>query len=290
MENNDYMDYLMHSGVKGMHWGVLRYQNPDGSLTALGKLRYGVKGSGSKVGRTLSKVTGNINSNNSVTKKGAKYINIGRNVSTKAANLMDKAVTGINRTTRNLNTFNDKVATAANNAGTAAKKAYSSTKSYLGKGKNVAKMLLSGNKEGAKAAIKNSATYKKISSVYSGAKSKVSNLSESISDAYSTSLSKMSSMITSGKSTLSAVRSAGQDYYRQIKDIVSQKYSRVKSTASSTINSGSTFIDEKLSIMLSNFSKAAESAAKNLDERIINRGKNNINASDKNIPYKPKST
>lgn len=33
-------DELYHYGVEGMHWGVRRYQNPDGSLTAAGKKRY----------------------------------------------------------------------------------------------------------------------------------------------------------------------------------------------------------------------------------------------------------
>ena len=31
---------LYHYGVKGMHWGVRRFQNSDGTLTAAGKKRY----------------------------------------------------------------------------------------------------------------------------------------------------------------------------------------------------------------------------------------------------------
>jgi len=34
-------DYLMHFGIKGQKWGVRRFQNPDGTLTAAGKERYG---------------------------------------------------------------------------------------------------------------------------------------------------------------------------------------------------------------------------------------------------------
>ena len=33
-------NYLMHHGVLGMKWGVRRYQNADGSLTAAGRKRY----------------------------------------------------------------------------------------------------------------------------------------------------------------------------------------------------------------------------------------------------------
>lgn len=42
MENNYIIvdGQLRHAGIKGMKWGVRRYQNKDGSLTELGKKRY----------------------------------------------------------------------------------------------------------------------------------------------------------------------------------------------------------------------------------------------------------
>jgi hypothetical protein len=36
-------DYVAHFGVKGMKWGIRRYQNNDGSLTTTGKTRYSRK-------------------------------------------------------------------------------------------------------------------------------------------------------------------------------------------------------------------------------------------------------
>ena len=38
-----YTEYLYHSGIKGMKWGVRRFQNPDGTWTEAGKARYGRK-------------------------------------------------------------------------------------------------------------------------------------------------------------------------------------------------------------------------------------------------------
>ena len=44
MDENIYRnDELKHWGILGMHWGVRRYQNPDGTLTPEGRERYGVK-------------------------------------------------------------------------------------------------------------------------------------------------------------------------------------------------------------------------------------------------------
>ena len=36
-------DELYHHGIKGQRWGIRRYQNPDGSLTAAGREKYGKK-------------------------------------------------------------------------------------------------------------------------------------------------------------------------------------------------------------------------------------------------------
>lgn len=39
MEKETYSDELYHHGIRGMKWGVRRYQNKDGTLTNAGKKR-----------------------------------------------------------------------------------------------------------------------------------------------------------------------------------------------------------------------------------------------------------
>lgn len=55
LPHSDGSDELYHHGTKGMHWYIRNYQNPDGSLTPLGRVHYGVGKAVRKTGSAVRK-------------------------------------------------------------------------------------------------------------------------------------------------------------------------------------------------------------------------------------------
>lgn len=85
---------LQHHGIKGQKWGVRRYQNADGSLTAAGRKRYGedryeVRDDGSvevQKGAELQRVIDGIMSYPHI--KGQTYVSIGKNDNNQYMNIL----------------------------------------------------------------------------------------------------------------------------------------------------------------------------------------------------------
>lgn len=65
------MNYVQHHGIKGQKWGVRRFQNTDGSLTAEGKKRYSTSDYEQAIGKTKTagKVVNEAKTLNNTAKK-----------------------------------------------------------------------------------------------------------------------------------------------------------------------------------------------------------------------------
>lgn len=101
-----YETELYHHGTKGQKWGKRLYQNPDGSLTALGRLRYGKNGERFNKSSNNKRATGKNSANSKSFKEDSES-----KLKTKSAREMsdDDLNKAINRM-RLENTYNDLMA------------------------------------------------------------------------------------------------------------------------------------------------------------------------------------
>lgn len=109
MDNNNYFltqegklytisdDVFIHSGIKGMKWGVRRYQNKDGSLTPAGKRRRKANYLSEAKNMSDDELRSQVNRLN----LERRYINLTKNESSRVSRALDAA---------------DKAASAATNA------------------------------------------------------------------------------------------------------------------------------------------------------------------------------
>ena len=123
-------NYIKHHGVKGMKWGVRRFQNADGSLTPKGKQRYGdkdnfekqyredVKKSMNNAKSNISKARGAVEKANDFNDKVAKKVSeeqIRKDVSKMSDQELKKIVNRLNMEERYKQVMNSRAAEEGRN-------------------------------------------------------------------------------------------------------------------------------------------------------------------------------
>lgn len=111
---------LYHWGIKGMKWGIRRYQNDDGSLTPAGKRRYSVdlETFGRKSKKKLSRSSGESNGGGESPKETRKD----EHQSTKAPGKMQKNQKGEYDALKNTKNAVDTTANVTNNVNSVVQK------------------------------------------------------------------------------------------------------------------------------------------------------------------------